>query len=61
MPDTTPDAAGPLRRAVDTAIAATNQLNVAVAYVPDMARRSDNLDAIQTLIAALTALRDDLT
>lgn len=60
MPDTAPDPGGPMGVLCDRAAEHLNELNVAIAYVPDLANRETHLQAVQDLADALTALQADL-
>ena len=60
MPDTTPSPAGPIGTAIDRAEERLAELNVALAYTPDLPNLSTHLTTVQDTIAALDALRTDL-
>ena len=60
MPDTSPSPEGPIGAVVDRAEEYLAELNVGLAYVPDLPNRESHLVVVQDLISALDALRDDL-
>ena len=60
MPDLTPSPEGPIGTVVDRAEERLAELNVALAYTPDLPNLEAHLLTVQDLIAALNDLRNDL-
>lgn len=60
MPDTSPAPEGPIGALCGRADEHLAELNVALAYVPDLPNREDHLTTVQDLTDALTALQADL-
>lgn len=60
MPDTTPAYKAALTGLLDRLDQHLDELNVAVAYVPDLANRAAHLTGVQDLADDLAALRTDV-
>lgn len=60
MADTEPSPEGPISALCDRATERLAELNLALAYVPDLPNREDHLDVVQDLMDALAALQADL-
>lgn len=60
MPDTEPAPEGPIGALCERAAEHLAELNVALAYVPDLPNREVHLQTVQDLAGAVAALRDDL-
>ena len=60
MPNTEPAPGGPMGALCERADEHLSELNVALAYVPDLPSRETHLQTVQDLITALEALQADL-
>lgn len=60
MPDTAPDPSGPIASVIDRAQERLSELNVALAYSPDLPNLEGHLLVVQGLMSALDDLRSDL-
>lgn len=60
MPDVEPAPEGPIGAVIDRAEEYLAEVNVALAYVPDLPNRETHLLTVQETMSALDALRGDV-
>lgn len=60
MADTEPSPEGPIGALIERADEHLAELNVALAYAPDLSNRETHLQSVQDLVDALAALQADL-